>query len=94
VIDEERALEMYELAMALVKTNGALVPISSGVLREYRTETVTIHYLPKSGHMDVWSGRKVLTIERRAGSLRVERYVPGSWEGELEAAAAKSPSKS
>jgi hypothetical protein len=28
VIDEERALEMYELAMALVKTKGALVPIS------------------------------------------------------------------
>jgi hypothetical protein len=72
-----------------VKTKGAPVPIGLGMLREYRTESVTIHYLPESGHMDVWSGPKVLTIERRAGSVQVTCYTPGDWEDELEAAAAK-----
>jgi hypothetical protein len=91
--DEKRALQMYELAMALVKTKGALVPISLGVLREYRAGSVTIHYLPQSGHMDVWSGRKVLKIERRAGTVHVTRYTPGDWEDELATAAAKSLSK-
>jgi hypothetical protein len=93
VIDEERALKMYELAMALVKTNGALVPISLGMVREYRAGSVTIHYLPKSGHMDVWSGRKVLSIERLRGDVRVTRYTPGDWEEELEALAANPRSK-
>jgi hypothetical protein len=84
---------MYELAMALVKTKGALVPIGLGMLREYRVGSVTIHYLPKSGHMDVWYGRKVLKIERRAGSVHVTRYVPGYWEDELKAASTESPPK-
>ena len=91
--DEKRALQMYELAMELVKTRGALVPIGLGILREYRTESVTIHYLTKSGHMDVWSGPKVLTIERRGGSAYVTRYTPGDWEEQLEEAAAQPRSE-
>ena len=52
-----------------------------------------MNYLPKSGHLDVWDRRKVLTIERYRGSPRVERCVPGYWEDELEAAVAKSRCK-
>ena len=86
-----RALEMYQLALSLVEANG--VPLTLGVtpFKEYRTETLTIHYLPRSGHLDVWSGRKVLTINRWHGSLQVTRYVAGEdWEDELEACASKT----
>ena len=92
--DEKRALELYELALSLVEANGALVPIGFGKVVEYRAGSLTINYLPKSGHLDVWYSRKVLTIERWGVTLRVTRYVPGYWEDELEEAAAKSPSKS
>jgi hypothetical protein len=91
--DEKRALQMYELALSLVEAKGTLVPVGFGTVMEYRTERMTIHYLPKSGHMDLWSGRKVLMIERRSGSVHVTRYIPGDWEPELEALVAKSPSK-
>jgi hypothetical protein len=86
VNDEKRALHLYELAIALVKTKGALVPIGSELLRQYRSGTLTIHYLPRSGLLHVWAGPKVLAIERRVGSVRVTRYTPGEWEEELEEA--------
>ena len=87
--DQIRALEMYQLALSLVEADG--VPLALGVtpFKEYRTETLTIHYLPKWGHMEVWSGRKVVTIERYGGNLRVIRYSPGEWEDELEAVASR-----
>jgi hypothetical protein len=91
--DTIHALELYELALSLVQTKGAPVPIGKETVLEYRAGNLTIHYLPKSGHLDVWDRRKVLTIERYRGSPRVERYVPGYWEDELEAALAKSRCK-
>jgi hypothetical protein len=82
---------MYELAWALVKANGAAVKLGVVTFREYRTGGLTIHYLPKSGHLDIWYRRKVLTIDRPGGDIRVTRYIAGEdWEDELEAAA-KSP---
>jgi hypothetical protein len=90
---EMRALEMYKLALRLVEARGVAHLVGVTPFREYRTETLTIRYLPKSGHLDVWARRKVLTISRSYGSLKVVRYSPGEdWEDELEAAAvAKSP---
>ena len=89
---EVRALEIYELALQLVEGRGVAHTIGTTSFREYRTGTLTIHYHPKSSHLDVWARRKVLTINRRDGSLKVTRYSPGEdWEAELEAAAAKSP---
>jgi hypothetical protein len=38
--------------------------------------------------MDVWFRRKVLTINRRRGSLQVTHYGRGDWVEELAAAAA------
>jgi len=70
--------------------NQAPVPIGKETVLEYRAGNLTIHYLPKSRHLDVWDRRKVLTVERCRGSPRVERYVPGYWEDDLEAALAKS----
>jgi hypothetical protein len=93
MIDQIHALEMYEYALSLVQAKGAPVPIGASAVMEYRIGSLTIHYLPKSGHLDVWSGRKVLTIDRWGGRLQVTRYVPGYWEDELEAAAVKSRAK-
>jgi hypothetical protein len=85
---EIRALELYELALRLVEAWGVGHTIGTTPFREYRTETLTIHYLPKSGHLDVWARRKDHTINRWHGSLQVTRYVAGAdWEDELEAAA-------
>ena len=90
---EERALDIYELALRLVETWGVGHTIGATPFREYRTGTLTIRYLPKSGHLDVWARRKVLTVSRWHGSLKVTHYVAGEdWEDELEAAAVtKSP---
>jgi hypothetical protein len=90
--DEIRAMEIYELALQLVEARGVAHIIGTTPFREYRTGTLTIHYHPKSGHLDVLARRKVLTVNRMDGSLKVTRYSPGEdWEAELEAAAAKSP---
>jgi hypothetical protein len=88
--DAIHALELYELALSLVQTRGAPVPVGKEKVWEYRAGNLTIHYLPKSGHLDVWDRRKVLTVERYRGSPRVERYVPGYWEDDLETGLAKS----
>ena len=89
---EIRALEIYELALQLVEARGVEHMIGATTFREYRTGTLTIHYHPKSSHLDVWARRKVLTVNRRDGSLKVTRYSPGEdWEAELETAAATSP---
>ncbi len=91
--DEKRALELYELALSVVEAKGADVPVGSMAYKEYRAGTLTIIYLPTSGHLDVWHRRKVLTINRRDETLKVDYYSPGEWEEQLEEAAAKLPPK-
>ena len=90
---ELRALELYALALQLVEAWGVGHTIGITSLREYRTRSFTVRYLPKSGHLDVWARRKVLTVNRAYGSLKVTRYLAGEdWEDELEAAAAAKSS--
>jgi hypothetical protein len=89
VIDEKRALELYELALSVVEGKGVIVTVGLMTYREYRAATLTIIYLPTSGHLDVWYRRKVLTINLRDETLKVDHYSPGDWEEELEEAAAK-----
>jgi hypothetical protein len=89
VTDEKRALELYELALSVVEAKGVVVTVGLMTYREYRAGRLTIIYLPTSGHLDMWYGRKVLTINRRNETLRVDHYSPGDWEEELEEAAAK-----
>jgi hypothetical protein len=87
--DDARPLQIYELALSLVQAKGGLVTVGATTLWEYRGRILIIHYMPRSGHLDVWYRRKVLTINRWKGSLQVTHYGPGDWEQELEAAAAK-----
>jgi hypothetical protein len=82
-----RALELYELSLSLVEAKGVLV--SGSTLKEYRTGNLNIHYLPKTGHLEVWYLRKVLMVNRVRRTLKVTHYTPGEWEENLEAAAAK-----
>jgi len=91
---DARALELYKLALALVEAKGAPYTFGVTTFKEYRQGNLTIHYLPRSGHIDVWYGRKVLTIDRWGGPPKVTRYSPGEdWEDELEAASRKSGGK-
>jgi hypothetical protein len=80
-----RALELYELALSLVEAKGT--PVSGSTLVEYRAGNLTIHYSAKTGHLEVWHLRKVLTVKRLPRSLMVTHFTPGEWENELEAAA-------
>lgn len=80
-----RALELYELALSLVEAKGT--PTAWSTLKDYRVGNLTIHYSVKTGHLEVWHLRKVLTVKRLPRSLKVGHYTPGEWEDELEAAA-------
>jgi hypothetical protein len=55
-----------------------IIPLGAGTVTEYKVGNITIHYLVKSGHLDVWRRRKVLTVDRWAGTVQVSRYVPGT----------------
>jgi hypothetical protein len=85
--NDARALELYRMALSLLEAKGRFVSVGLSAYQEYRGEHLSIIYLPQSSHLDVWHRRKVLTITRRAGSLRVIRYNRGEWEEELQQAA-------
>ena len=87
--DNERALELYRLALSLVEAKGAFISVGQTRLKEFRSAGLIIHYMPSSGHLDVWNRRKVLTVNRRDGKLMVTQYTPGEWEAALEHAAGK-----
>lgn len=84
--NDSRALELYQFALSLAETKGRFVTVGLLTYREFRTGGITIMYIPSSGHLDIWQGRKVLTINRRPEGLKVSRYSPGAWEKELETA--------
>ena len=77
---DERALELYRLALSLVEAEGRFVPVGLVTTKEYRGESLGITWLPSSGHLDVWHRRKVLTVNIHKGSARVTHYIPGDWE--------------
>jgi hypothetical protein len=82
--DDIRALELYELALSLVEAKGT--PVAGSTLVECRAGKLTIHHSVKTGHLEVWHLRKVLTVKRLPRSLKVTHYTPGEWEDDLEAA--------
>jgi hypothetical protein len=90
-VNDARALELYRMALALVEGKGRSVAVGLLAYKEYRGGDLSIIYLPGSSHLDVWHRRKVLTINRRAGSLRVIHYNRGEWEEELQEAARSVP---
>jgi hypothetical protein len=89
VIDDAYALELYMMAVAVVEAKGTIITVGLTTLREYRHGNLIVHYMPSTGHLDIWYRRKVFTVNRRKGALRVEFYAPGEWESELEDAAGK-----
>jgi hypothetical protein len=44
---------MYELAKALVQDKGVPITLGFGMVREFWAGHLTIHYLPRSGHLDL-----------------------------------------
>ena len=89
MIDDAYALELYMMAVSVIEAKGAFISVGVTRLKEFRNGTLTIHYMPRTGHIDVWSGRKVFSVRRLKDGLRVAQYAPGEWEEELERAAGK-----
>ena len=79
-IATERALKLYELALSVVRVKGTvkLDGLASGL--EYRGGLLNIEWRPDQGQIDIWSARRVLSVERFRGKPHVIHYVPGRWE--------------
>ena len=88
-IATERALKLYELALSVLRMKGTvkLDGLVSGL--EYSSGLFIIEWRPDQGQLDVWCGRRVLSVERFRGKPQLIRYVPGAWERVLMQAAAK-----
>ena len=76
----ERALKLHDLALSVVRVKGTvkLDGLASGL--EYRDDLFNIEWRPEQGQLDVWSGRRVLSVERFRGKPQIIHYVPGRWE--------------
>jgi len=79
----ERALKLHDLALSVVRVKGTvkLDGLASGL--EYRDDLFNIEWRPEQGQLDVWSGRRVLSVERFRGKPQIMRYTPGNWEHHL-----------
>ncbi len=86
-IATERALKMHDLALSVMREKGTPIPVGPIPIMEYRRGLPAVRYWPKRGRLDVWHGRKVLSVERWAGKPQIIRYVPGHWERHLIEAA-------
>ena len=86
-IATERALKLHDLALSLLRVGGTvkLDGLASGL--EYRGGLFSIEWRPDQGQLDVWCGRRVLSVERFRGKPQIIRYVPGNWELRLIEAA-------
>lgn len=82
-IANERALKLYEVALSLLRVKGTvkLDGLASGL--EYRGTLLNIEWRPDQGQLDIWSGHRVLSVERFGGKPQVIRYIPGEWEQHL-----------
>jgi hypothetical protein len=76
----ERALKLHDLALSLLRAKGTvkLDGLASGL--EYRGRLLNIEWRPEQRQLDIWSGRRVLSVERFRGKPQVIHYVPGPWE--------------
>ena len=79
-IAKERALKMHDLALSVLRIKGTvkLDGLASGL--EYRGRLLNIEWRPEQGQLDIWSGRRVLSVEGFRGKPQVIHYVPGPWE--------------
>jgi len=59
VIDDAYALELYMMAVAVVEAKGTIITVGLTTLREYRHGNLIVHYMPSTGHLDIWYRRKV-----------------------------------
>jgi hypothetical protein len=86
-IATERALKLYDLALSVVRVKGTvkLDGLASGL--EYRGGLLNIEWRPDQGQLDIWSARRVLSVERFRGKPQVIQYTPGHWELRLIEAA-------
>ena len=86
-IATERALKLHEIALSVLRVKGTvkLDGLASGL--EYRGTLLNIEWRPDQGQLDIWSGRRVLSVERFSGKPQVIHYVPGPWERHLIEAA-------
>jgi hypothetical protein len=87
VTDDNRALELYQLALSIADAKGRLLKVGLIAYKEYRQGALSIRYFPSTGHLEVWHKRKVLAVNREYGNLKVRHHVPGEWEAALEEAA-------
>ena len=85
--ETERALNMHDLALSVVRSKGVTKFEGSGTLLEYRYGLLTVQYRSGRGQLDVWCVEKVLAVERFGGKPQLIRYVPGAWERVLTQAA-------
>ena len=81
--ETERALNMHDLALSVVRSKGVTKLEGSTTVLEYRYRMLLIQYRSGQGALDVWFNRRVLSVERFAGKPRVIRYMPGHWERHL-----------
>ena len=79
-ITKERALKMHDLALSVLRVKGTvkLDGLASGL--EFRGRLLNIEWRPEQGQLDIWSGRRVLSVERFRGKPQVIHYVSGPWE--------------
>jgi hypothetical protein len=73
------------LAVLRVKGTVKLDGLDSGL--EYRGSHLAIQSRAEQEQLDIWCGRRVLSIERFGGRPQVILYVPGHWELRLIEAA-------
>jgi len=77
---EERALELYKVALSLVEAKGRFVTVGLLTYKEIKSGQVRIRYLPSSCALDIWLRQKVLMVTKYKGKLKVAHFGPGEWE--------------
>jgi len=85
-IATDRALKLYDLALALLRSKGKRALGDPGAVR-CKYGNLTIRFWPKQHWLDVVCIERVLTVEPFAGRPHVTLYMPGHWERRLIEAA-------
>ena len=71
---------MHDLALSWVRSKGVTKLEGSTTVLEYKYGRLFIQYRTGKGELDVWFGRRVLSVERFAWKPQIIRYTPGRWE--------------
>ena len=81
--DEKRTIELHDLALSVVRSKGVTRLEGSTTVLEYRYGLLLVQYRSGKGELDVWFGRRVLSVERFPWKPQIIRYTPGHWERHL-----------